>query len=44
MRGQLKVPQRAEAMRKRYAQARYRYVIKTQGQIAKHVVERIGEF
>lgn len=41
MRGQLKGPQRAAAMRRRAEYAEYKYTIKVQREIAKRILERI---
>ncbi len=44
LRGKLKAPQRAAAMRNRYAMQRYKYEIKYQNDLAKRIVERIGTY
>lgn len=44
LRGKLKAAQRAKAMRKRTEQAHHRYIIKTQHEIAKRMIERMGEY
>lgn len=41
MRGALKAPQRAAAMRRRTEYLNYKYTIKIQNEIAKKILERI---